>query len=191
MQWENESEKHLILHAVIHTNKTSIINRIHFVLTPVLIYSIVAVLLMLVFHPIQQWLNSSIRKVIFFIHYFNPSLQQLIALLLLLSVSFRFVLLFFSRARLFIINFYMYEGIHTHTLHLYAATETISISFNLIDIYVNKNDSWFFVHVVISLFFPLPSSSSSFLVFHWATIYCSIIRGSTTSSCCCCCCCCS
>lgn len=93
-------------------------------------------------YPICRWLNlAGLVKIS------KTNTKSDILLLLFSAVCFfsPFFLswIYFIFDGLFVIFSYI------HTLHLYAATKTISISFKLIDIYVNKNDSWLFVHVVI------------------------------------------
>lgn len=73
---------------------------------------------------------------------------------------------------------YFNTYIHIHFTLVRCHRKTISISFKLIDIYLNKNDSWLFVHVVIpfdilfflSFFSFRFSCSLSFSVFHWTTV---------------------
>lgn len=92
---------------------------------------------------IRAWLKFQKRKLIFFSPFFFSRSSSMFSFLLIFVFS-EFCFYLFELG-LFVIFLY----VHTHTLHLYAATKTISISFKLIDIYVNKNDSWLFVHVVI------------------------------------------
>lgn len=134
------------------------------------------------FYPIRRWLNlaawlkfQTTEKWYFF------SLFHSLSLILTASP-----VVLFSAVQSYTISFYLETGFssyfytYTHTLHLYAATKTISISFKLIDIYVNKNDSWLFVHVVI----PFDSFFSFIIVVRVVVVvaldvrlsYCSVIQ---------------
>lgn len=133
------------------------------------------------FYPIRRWLNLAAWLK------FQTTEKWYFCLSFILSLNLTASpVVLFSAVQSYTISFYLETGFssyfytYTHTLHLYAATKTISISFKLIDIYVNKNDSWLFVHVVI----PFDSFFSFIIVVRVVVVvaldirlsYCSVIQ---------------